>query len=60
MGRGFHDLLPLGCHFMLLDFNMQFEDVGGSSPSMAMVAFSSAREGRLDGLGSELGRHRYW
>jgi hypothetical protein len=43
---------------MLLDFNMQFEDVGGSSPSMAMVAFSSAREGRSNGLGIELGRHR--
>jgi hypothetical protein len=54
-GHGYH---PLRHHVVLPRFTMQFEDVGGSSPSMAMVASSSAREGRPDGLGGELGRRR--
>jgi hypothetical protein len=43
---------------VLLGFTRQFEDVGGSGPSIVVVAASSDGWGWLVGLDGELGRCR--
>jgi hypothetical protein len=43
---------------VLLGFTRQFEDVGGSGPSIVVVAASSDGWGRSVGLDGELGRCR--